>query len=127
MWFSNILTTNINVPGESYFRNALWALNYISTFVFTTAPVVCRGAHILCMLLVLIRIKTTYNWRAPGVTPVFGGVRVAQHFSFLCCVLLFCLSSSCVLCQMVLVSLDCSFSIATSAFLSIYIYNTNDK
>ena len=32
-----------------------------------------------------------------------------------------------VLCQMVLVSLDCSFSIATSASLSIYIYNTNDK
>jgi hypothetical protein len=29
---------------------------------------------------------------------VFGGVHVAHLFSFLCCVFLFCLSSSCVLC-----------------------------
>jgi len=32
-----------------------------------------------------------------GSYPVIGGVRVAHLFSFVCCVVLFCLSSSCVL------------------------------
>ena len=43
------------------------------------------------------RHRDDYKNRAPGLTPVFGGVRVAHHFSVLCCVV-FCLSSSCVLC-----------------------------
>ena len=37
---------------------------------------------------------------------VFGGIRVAHRFSFLCCVFLFCLSSSCV---SGLSILDCPF------------------
>jgi hypothetical protein len=46
-----------------------------------------------------------------GSPPIFGGVRVNHHFCFLCCVV-FCLSSSCVLCtQYFQVSLGCPFVI----------------
>ena len=37
-------------------------------------------------------------FKHPGSPPVFGGVLVAPLFSFLYCVFVFCLSSSCVLC-----------------------------
>jgi glucan phosphoethanolaminetransferase (alkaline phosphatase superfamily) len=36
----------------------------------------------------------------------YDEVRVGHHFNFLCCVLLFCLSSLCVFCPMLPVSLD---------------------
>ena len=45
-----------------------------------------------------------------GSSSVFGGVRVAHRSCFLCCVFLFCLSSSCVLCSQCLpVSLGWTF------------------
>ena len=41
--------------------------------------------------------RDDYKNRTLGLTPVVGGIRVAHHFSVRCCVV-FCLSSSCVLC-----------------------------
>ena len=53
--------------------------------------------YCFCKAVVLYTICT---WVHPGISG--GGIRVAHHFSFLCCVVvcfvLFCLSSSCVLC-----------------------------
>ena len=48
-------------------------------------------------------------------------VRVVNWFSFYVLCLLFCLSSSCILCTVLPVSLDCSFLIAPSVFSSIYL------
>ena len=50
----------------------------------------------------------------------FGGVRGAHLFSFLCCILLFCLASSCVFCSLLLVSRDCPFLVVTSVFSNVY-------
>jgi hypothetical protein len=47
-------------------------------------------------------------------------VRIAHLFSFVFCVFLFCLSSSCVLCTQCCQSLDCSFVIAPSVFSNVY-------
>jgi hypothetical protein len=47
-------------------------------------------------------------------------VRIAHLLSFVFCVFLFCLSSSCVLCTQCCQSLDCSFVIAPSVFSNVY-------
>jgi len=48
-----------------------------------------------------------------GSHPVIGGVLVVHLFSFVCCVVLFCLSSSlCLVYPMLQVSLDCLFLVA---------------
>jgi hypothetical protein len=64
-----------------------------------------------------------------GSPPVFDGVRVAHLFSFLCCVVwycvlvLFCLFSSCVIVfPMLTVSLDCPFLIVPSDFFNVYLF-----
>ena len=64
------------------------------------------------MASVLKERGTAYPSRAPSG---FGGVRVVHLVSFLCCVV-FCLSSSCVLCT----QCDCPFLIAPSVFSNIY-------
>jgi hypothetical protein len=57
-----------------------------------------------------------------GSLPVFGGVCIAHHFSFVCCVVVFCLSSSCVLSSPMLpMSLECSFLIVPSVFSAVYL------
>ena len=45
-----------------------------------------------------VMARTSHPSWAPGLIPVFGGAPVPHLFSFLCCVLLLCLSSSCVFC-----------------------------
>ena len=50
---------------------------------------------------------------------VFGGVSVAHLFSFLCCVLFVFIL--CLMCPMLPVSLDCPFLVAPSVFSNFYI------
>ena len=61
---------------------------------------------------VLLETELAYPSWAPWFIPSFGGIRFAHHFSILYCVCLFSLSSLCVFCLMLHVSLDCSFLIA---------------
>ena len=67
------------------------------------------------------RHRDDYKNRAPGLTPVFGGVRVAHHFSFLCCVVFLCFVCLrlCLVCPMLPVSLDCPLLFAPSVFSDI--------
>ena len=58
-----------------------------------------------------------------GSHPVFGGVRVAHLFSFLCCVLFVCVL--CLACPMLPVSFECPFLIAPSVFSNVYIQLIN--
>jgi hypothetical protein len=61
---------------------------------------------------------TAWPSRAPGFTPVFGGVHVAHLFNFLCCVLfVFVL---CLVYPLLPVSLDCPFLIVPSVFSNVY-------
>ena len=58
--------------------------------------------------------------RAPGFTPGFGGVRVALHFSVLCCVVF--VYVLCLVCPMLSVFLNSPFLIAASVFSNILFY-----
>jgi len=78
-----------------------------------------EGAYIFWMKQVPVRLVSNYKkqelliFRAHmGSHPVFRGVRVVHHFSFLCCVFLFYQSSFCVLCSILSVSRYYSFLIA---------------
>ena len=87
-------------------------------FGSSLSPVVCGRVDVffgyLCLftysgihpvLTIRVTWQVSYRWHGLlnvrghlGSSPVFGTVRVALLFSFLCCVFVFCLSSSCVLC-----------------------------
>ena len=63
--------------------------------------------------------KQTFTLRSTWVhTHFFGGVRVANLFSFLCCSIM-CLY---VLSYVLSVSLDCPLLITTSVFSNVYLY-----
>ena len=60
--------------------------------------------------------RTSYKF-----IPVFGGLRDAHVYSFLCCVFLLCLSSSGVCVHNVASFFNCSFLIAPSVFSNVYL------
>ena len=64
----------------------------------------------------LIKTRTASPSRAPGFC--FGGVRVGHRFVFY---VVFCLSSSCILCAQCSEFLDCPFLITPSVFSDVYI------
>jgi len=60
-----------------------------------------------------------------GSTWVFGGVRVAHPFSFLCCVFVLFVFVLCPVYPMLPVSLDCPFLIAPSVFSNVYLQTSS--
>ena len=79
-------------------------VRYILT-IYVTWPVSYKMQELLALC---VRLDSS---------PVYGRVRVARLFSFLCCVLfVFGL-----VCPMLRVSLNCPFSIASSVFSNVYL------
>ena len=70
-----------------------------------------------CSAIIIVSLNVTCFWDHLGYPPFWWVVRVA-HLFFWCSVL--CLSSFCVLCAMLSVSLDCPFLISHSSFSNIY-------
>jgi hypothetical protein len=64
---------------------------------------------------------TAWSWRAPGISPAFGGTRVAHLSVFLYCVFCLFVSVLCLVYTMLPVSLDCAFLIAPSVFSNAYL------
>jgi hypothetical protein len=83
----------------------------------------------LCIVVYVLTIWVTWHvsykkqelWAcAHGFTPGFDGVRVAHLFNFLSCVMSF-FFVLCLVCPMLLVSLDCLFLIAPSVFSDVHL------
>ena len=76
-----------------------------------------------CSSFALVHLSSAFVHPSSAlVHPFCGGVCVAHHFSFLLC-FFSCLSSFCVLCPMLTVSMDCSFVIVP--FYTVYLYQKN--
>jgi hypothetical protein len=124
----NILSYHISLC--SYFRVVMSAsIPHKKTMSVLLFPQLFVGGLLICYLFLFVykgvqhlltiwvtwwvsyKRQVLFTLSSTRVHPVFGGIRVANLFSsFLCCVV-FCLSSSCVLCDQYClpVSLNCHF------------------